>query len=131
MREHGISPPPKPDLGIEELQQIKLPLFGGFLKDLDKWLRRLVDAFPKVQTTEVTLNPGSVAANTTAEQTFAVIGLRVQDIVTINKPTATAGFGIVGVRCSATDTLAITFCNVTAAPIDAGAEVYKIVAIRI
>ena len=65
----------------------------------------------------VTLSPASVAANTTAEQTFTVAGLQVGDFVEVNKPSVQAGLGIVNTRVSAANTLAITFANNTAAPI--------------
>lgn len=75
----------------------------------------------------VTLSPASVAANTTAEQTFAVTGLQVGDVVTINKPTAQAGLGVVGNRVSAAGTIAITFGNNTAgAIVPTAAEVYRV-----
>lgn len=78
-----------------------------------------------------TINPGSVAVNTTAEQTFTVTGLDVNDIiVSVSKPTLTAGLGICGWRVSAANTLAITFNNNTAAAIDPPSEVYKVVAVR-
>lgn len=73
------------------------------------------------------LTPASVAANTTAEQTFTVKGLLPTDFVMVCKPTAQAGLGIVGVRVSAADTLAITFSNNTAAPIvPTAGQIYKI-----
>lgn len=59
-----------------------------------------------------TLTPALVAQATTAEQTFTVKGLLPGDHVSVNKPTAQAGLGIVGARVSAADTLAITYCNV-------------------
>ena len=61
----------------------------------------------------VTLSPALVAANTTAEQTFTVPGVKVGDGVSVNKPTAQAGLGIVGCRVSAADTVGITFSNNT------------------
>lgn len=78
------------------------------------------------------LTPAAVAANTTAEQTFTVNGLTTSDCVTFpNKPTAQAGLGIVGVRVSAADTLAITFSNNTAGSITpTAAETYKFLAFR-
>lgn len=79
------------------------------------------------------LSPAQVAINTTAEQTFTVTGLEVGDtIISVNKPTAQAGLGIVGFRVSAANTLAITFANVTGGAITPTAsEVYKIVAAKI
>lgn len=77
-----------------------------------------------------TLDPASVAAATSAEQTFTVTGLKTTDQVKVSKPTATAGLGIVNVRVSAADTLAITFMNATASPIDAGSEVYTLTVLR-
>lgn len=77
------------------------------------------------------LSPAAVAANTTAEQTFTVTGLDVTDTVSVNKPTAQAGLGIVGARVSAANTLAITFSNNTAAAITpTAAEAYRVLAVR-
>jgi hypothetical protein len=77
------------------------------------------------------LSPAIVAANTTAEQTFTVTGLAVGDMVTVNKPTAQAGLGIVGARVSAANTLAITFSNNTASGITpTAAETYVVNVIR-
>jgi hypothetical protein len=79
----------------------------------------------------VTLSPASVAANTTAEQTFTLAGLAVGDVVWVNKPTSQAGLGMAGVRVSAANTLAITFINATAAPIvPTASEVYQVGGIR-
>lgn len=73
-----------------------------------------VKAMHVVQTT---LSPSSVAANTTAEQTFTVPNLAARACVFVNKPTSQAGLGIAGVRVSAANTLAINFVNATASPI--------------
>lgn len=73
-----------------------------------------------------TLDVAEVAANTTAEQTFTVEGLKVGDFVTVNKPSHSEGLGIVGCRVSAADTLAITFGNFTGAGIDPAAEAYLV-----
>ncbi len=78
-----------------------------------------------------TLSPAEVAINTTAEQTFTVLGLKTGDFVSVNKPTAQAGLGIVGARVSADDTLAITFSNNTAGAITPTAsQVYKVFYMR-
>ncbi len=68
--------------------------------------------------TQFTASPSAVSANTTAEQTFTCNGLLSTDIVlTVNKPTAQAGLGVVGWRVSAANTVAITFSNNTGSPI--------------
>lgn len=79
------------------------------------------------------ITPSSVAANTTAEQTFAAtgIGLLTTDNVDVSKPTFQAGLGIVNVRVSAADTLAITYVNATASPITPTAETYQVAVTRI
>lgn len=75
----------------------------------------------------LTLSPSSVAANTTAEQTFTLPGARVGDYVDVNKPSAQAGLGIVNARVSAANTIAITFSNNTASPIvPTASEVYLV-----
>lgn len=80
---------------------------------------------------QATLTPAQVAINTTAEQTFTVPGLKVGDVVVVNKPTAQAGLGIAGARVSAADTLAINFANVTGGAITPTAgEVYLVYVFR-
>ena len=74
----------------------------------------------------VSLAPTSVAANTTAEQTFTVTGLVASSAVWVNKPSWTSGLGISGVRVSAADTLAVTYCNGTSAAITPPTETYII-----
>lgn len=73
-----------------------------------------------------TLTPTSVAANTTAEQTFTVTGLVALSPVWVNKPSAQPGLGIVGCRVSAASTLAITYMNTSGAAIVPAAEAYVI-----
>jgi hypothetical protein len=81
---------------------------------------------PVYRTLSQTLTPVSVAANTTAEQTFTVTGLPASGQVVVNKPTVTAGLGIGGVRVSAANTLAINYINNTSAAIVPPSEVYTI-----
>lgn len=77
-----------------------------------------------------TLDPAAVSAATSAEQTFTVAGLKVGDTVFVNKPTATAGVGIVNARVSAADTLALTFMNATAGSVNPASESYIIIVLR-
>jgi len=79
------------------------------------------------------LTPAAVAANTSAEQTFAAtgIGLLVGDNVDVSKPSFQAGLGIVNVRVSAVDTLAITYGNFTASSITPAAETYSVNVLRV
>jgi hypothetical protein len=78
----------------------------------------------------ITLDPAAVAANTTAEQTLTVPGLKLGDIVIVSKPTATAGVGIVNVRVSAADTLATTWVNATGSSVNPGSESYILLVFR-
>jgi hypothetical protein len=130
MREKGISPPPRVDEGVSALAGVGLTALRAYLLELDKWSQRLQAAFARTQTYEATLNPANVGANTTSAQTFSVPGLSVHDIVIVNKPSHTAGLGIVNARVSAADTLELTFMNTTGAGIDPGSETYTIVSIR-
>lgn len=79
---------------------------------------------------DISINPASVAANTTAEQTFTVNGLVVGDMLVITKPSVTAGLSVGNPRVSAANTLALTLENHTAAAIDAGSETYRILWFR-
>lgn len=77
------------------------------------------------------LSPASVAANTSAEQTFTLNGVQPGDVVYVNKPTAQAGLAIVGSRASAANQIAITFGNLTASPIvPTASQVYLVTIMR-
>lgn len=79
---------------------------------------------------QVYLTPSSVAANTTAEQTFTILGLNWVNsspaTVVVNKPSHTQGITLGGARISAANTLSLTFENITSAAIVPPAEVYTI-----
>jgi hypothetical protein len=77
-----------------------------------------------------TLTPAACASFTSAEQTFAVVGITTADKIIVNGPSCAAGSGIVNVRASNTDEIAIMFMNTTAGPVTPTAGVYSIVAIR-
>lgn len=79
---------------------------------------------------DVTLDPASVAANTTEEQLFTLTGINSLDVIIVNKPSVTTGLGIVGARASARDQIAITFINATGGAINPASEEYRIIAIR-
>lgn len=116
MIERGLEPPK----GLELEQQ----------PHLQKWLTNLWSVFPKTRTFSATLNPTLVSANSESTETFTVTGLTAMDIVTVIKPTKTAGLSILD--CFATtDTLSITFRNFTGAGIDPGSETYLIKATRL
>jgi hypothetical protein len=82
----------------------------------------------KVFAVQVTFNPASVAAATSAEQSVTVNGVLPSDIVmAVNKPSVTAGVGIVNARASAANTVTLTFMNATAGAIDPASEVYTFI----
>ena len=132
MIEKGVSAPPRFIAAESEaaVSRAGLQPLTRYLTELDIWFRRVRDNFARVQTYAAKINVGSVAANSTDEQTFTVAGLGTKDIVIVNKPSHTSGLFIGGCRVSAVDTLAITFVNITGAPINPAAETYLITAIR-
>ena len=81
---------------------------------------------PVFRTLTAALTPVSVAANTTAEQTFTVAGLPANSQVVVNKPSVTPGLGLGGARVSALNTLALNYVNNTASAITPPAETYVI-----
>ncbi|UOF80644.1 hypothetical protein [Caudoviricetes sp.] len=87
----------------------------------------------KFVTYSPSLSPVAVAANTTAEQALTVSGIAATDLIlSIIKPTAQAGLGIVGYRVTGVNTIAVTFSNNTAAPITpTAAETYNITVLKV
>lgn len=77
----------------------------------------------------ITISPTIINAGTCSEQTFTVTGVKVGDVITVNKPTQQAGLGVAACRASAANQIAITFFNPTAGNITPTAgEVYKVLA---
>lgn len=87
----------------------------------------------ELQIVSVALTPSAVGANTTAQQTFTVTGVKTTDVViSVEKPSHQAGIGIVGARVTAADTVGITFSNNTGAGITPTAgETYDFVIARL
>jgi hypothetical protein len=94
------------------------------------WFGNITAVFKRIRTYTPTINPASVTANSESLQTFTVEGLTVSDVVTVNKPTDTAGISISQAYVSATDTLAIKFRNHTGSNIDPPSETYRVMTIR-
>jgi hypothetical protein len=73
------------------------------------------------------LTPVAVAANTSAEQSFALKGIQVGDHVDVNCLSAqTNGIGIVNCRVSAPDTLTVQFSNSTAGSLSPATASYLV-----
>lgn len=78
----------------------------------------------KLKIISVTLNPSSVAANSTATQTVTVPGVRPGDFVYAIKPIDTAGFGVTGARSLSPDTVQLSIANPTGSAADPGSETW-------
>jgi len=90
-----------------------------------------------LKTYSQSLTPNSIVAGEIEEQTFTVSGLTTDDIVLVVNPPAPSGslgsgspFGIVGMRVSATNTLAIRFHNPWDTDGTPTSGTYQIVVIR-
>ena len=90
----------------------------------EKYFTTLAEYTPRYDKYEVAVDVSSVAANTTSEQTVTVNGVATNDFVTVSKPTHSTGLGIVNIRVSAINTVAITFMNCTGSAIDPASETY-------
>ena len=80
------------------------------------------------------LTPTVVTANACSEQTFTVSGVSTADKVIVNPAantgTDSSGVSLTAARVSATDTLALTFCNVAGANETHDAGTFPTIAIR-
>ena len=75
---------------------------------------------------DVTIDYGSVAANTSEEEAITVNGLTTDMFVAINKSDLDAGLVVGNVRVSAANTLSLTIGNLTAGALDPASETYKL-----
>lgn len=86
----------------------------------------------KLNAINVTLSPASVAANTTAEQTFTCPGIAVGDLILdATKPTHQAGLQVIPGRIPGANQFTLVFANGTASPIvPTASQVYTIIVAR-
>jgi hypothetical protein len=80
----------------------------------------------------VTLDLASIAAATTAEQTFTVPGVRLGDMVLPGTVPSTinAGLFVASARASATDQVALRVGNTTAGALDPAAATFTLFIVR-
>jgi len=122
MQEKAISAPPH----VEMVSEDKFPEYRWW-----RWFVQLVNVLAKIQTYSVTLNPPSIPAGDTYEDTVAVSGLETNDIIFLSKQTYDSGVAAVHARCSASGVLAVTFVNPTGSAVDPGEATYLVCAIRL
>lgn len=81
---------------------------------------------------QVAASPASVAANTTAARDITVTGIGTDVmLLSVVKPTAQAGLGMVGYRIKDANTVEVVFSNNTASAIvPTASEVYKITVVN-
>lgn len=74
-----------------------------------------------------TVDPASVTASSN-ERDVTIPGVKVGDVVmAVNKPTLTAGLGVVNARVKAADTVSIQFLAAGVGAVDGASETYTIV----
>ncbi len=73
------------------------------------------------------LTPSSVANKTCAEQTFTVTGLSTNDKVMVTPAATGNAVGVGAARASATDTVAITFCNPSSGALTPNSGTYSFI----
>lgn len=70
----------------------------------------------------VTVDLGSVAANTSELETVTVTGVKIGDYVAVTKPTLEAGISLGSAFVTADDTISVEVQNSTASAVDAASE---------
>jgi hypothetical protein len=77
-----------------------------------------------------TFDAASVTANTTVEQDITIQGLKTTDFVAVNKPSLSAGVGIVNARVKAANTLSVQYVNATGVAVNPASETYTLLVVR-
>lgn len=83
-----------------------------------------IDYTQKIRVYEESLDPASVAANTTAEEAFAVSGVAATDYLIGITPPAALGMAVHG-YVSAANQVTLVFTNGTASPVDDAAATWR------
>ncbi len=79
-----------------------------------------------IQTGTVSLDPGSIGAQTRGSVTFNLPGAAPGDIVILQPPTGlNAGLAYAGARVTAANTVSVFIANITGVSIDDGAQTWE------
>lgn len=100
------------------------------LSPWERWFTDIRELLHKHFVYEVSWTPAAVAANTAAEQSVTVTGVRTDMGIYITPPSITAGVAPVCARVSADDTVQVAFVNATAGALTPPAGTYKFVTVR-
>lgn len=79
---------------------------------------------------KATVDLGSVAANTSEEETFSLPGVKVGDLILVQKGNLEAGIILGSARVEADDVVTVEVINTTAGAIDDASEVMTVLIIR-
>lgn len=79
---------------------------------------------------KATVNLGSVAANTSEEETFTLTGVKVGDMIIVQKENLEAGIVLGSARVEAADTVTVEVINTTSGAIDAASATMAVLVIR-
>lgn len=77
-----------------------------------------------------TVDLGSVAANTSEEETFTLAGVLTTDMIFVNNSNLDAGITIGSARCETDGTVTVEVINATAGAVDAASETMQVLVIR-
>lgn len=79
---------------------------------------------------QATVDLGSVAANTSEEETFSLPGVKVGDMVIVQKGDIQAGIILGSARVEADDVVTVEVINTTASAVNDASEVMSVLVIR-
>lgn len=77
-----------------------------------------------------TVDLGSVAANTSEEETFTLTGVKVGDFISVQKENLEAGIILGSARVEANDTVTVEVMNTTSGAINAASATMKVLVVR-
>lgn len=77
-----------------------------------------------------TVDLGSVAANTSEEETFTLTGVKVGDFVSVQKEDLEAGIILGSARVETDDVVTVEVVNTTASPVDAASATMTVLVVR-
>ena len=83
-----------------------------------------------IEVRDITVDLASVGANTSANTSVTVNGLRTSDFVWVNAPDMTAGLALANCKVTAANTLLVEAINTTAGAIDFASGTFKLLIVR-
>jgi len=119
-------------VAIEKFRRAVHPPLDTAESTVKRWMSDISEALPQFIVYSATINPASVSASVISEEAFTVTGVRTDDHIlsVTHGDIVGTGIGVLDVRISAANTIAITFSNDATGSVNIASSTWEFLIMR-